>query len=235
MSKRAIILAGGMGTRLKPYTVSLPKPLVPIGTMPVIEIIIRHLANNGFDHITVTLSHMADIIKAFCGDGSKWRIKIDYSYEEKPLSTMGPLRLIDNLPENFLVMNGDVITDLDLLAFYNYHVNKNNLFTISSFTREHKMDYGILQIQDDHLIGFNEKPSYDYQVSMGIYMVNNKILDHIPKNTPYGFDALMADMILKNMRVDVRHHEGYWLDIGRPDDYEQACRDFDDKRINIWK
>ena len=130
MSKRAIILAGGKGTRLKPYTVSLPKPLVPIGEMPILEIIILQLARSGFDHITLTVNHLADIIRAFCGDGSKWGIKIDYSLEDKPLSTMGPLKLISDLPDNFLIMNGDVLTDLDFGQFYDEHVNAGSIITV---------------------------------------------------------------------------------------------------------
>ena len=118
MSKRAIILAGGKGTRLKPYTISLPKPLVPIKDKPILEIIISQLASYGFNHITITINHMADIIKAFFNDGSKWGVKIDYSLEKKPLSTMGPLKLINDLPENFLIMNGDILTDLDFKIFY---------------------------------------------------------------------------------------------------------------------
>ena len=132
MSKRAIILAGGKGTRLKPYTVSLPKPLVPIGEMPILEIIILQLARSGFDHITLTVNHLADIIRAFCGDGSKWGIKIDYSLEDKPLSTMGPLKLISDLPDNFLIMNGDVLTDLDFGQLYDDHVNAGSIFTVSA-------------------------------------------------------------------------------------------------------
>ena len=135
MSKRAIILAGGKGTRLRPYTISIPKPLLPVCDTPILEIIIKQLKENGFDHITIAINHMADIIKAFFADGSKWDIKIDYSLEDKPLSTMGPLKLINNLPENFLVMNGDILTNLSFELFFNYHVENNNLFTISSYNR----------------------------------------------------------------------------------------------------
>ncbi len=135
MSKRAIILAGGKGTRLKPYTIVLPKPLVPIGETPILEIIIKQLIRHGFTHITLTVNHMEDIIKAFFGDGSKWNINIDYSLEDKPLSTMGPLKLIDDLPNDFLIMNGDILTDLNFGEFYNNHIENNNIFTIS-FTKK---------------------------------------------------------------------------------------------------
>ena len=234
MSKRAVLLAGGKGTRLKPYTVSLPKPFVPVGSMPIIEIIIRQLANSGFNHITITINHMADIIKAFCGNGEKWNLKIDYSLEDKPLSTMGPLKLIKDLPEDFLVMNGDVLTDLNFADFYSFHVENKNLFTISSFKREHKVDYGVLEIdQQNKLNSFKEKPSLFYNVSMGVYMVNRTILNYIPADVEYGFDKLMIDLITANHPATVKLFEGYWLDIGRPDDYEKACSDYDNKIFRV--
>ena len=227
MSKRAVILAGGKGTRLKPYTISLPKPLVPIVDTPTIEIIIKQLVKNGFDHITLTVNHMAEIIKAFCGDGSKWGIKIDYSHEKKALSTIAPIKLISELPRNFLLMNGDVITDLDFSSFYNSHSHKNNLFTIASASRKHVNNYGVLSHRDGVLTNFQEKPSIAFEVSMGIYMVNKDILNLIPEDTFFGFDDLMYKMLESNIRVDVVNHKGYWLDIGRPDDYTKATIDYD--------
>ena len=234
MSKRAVILAGGKGTRLKPYTISLPKPLVPVGDMPILEIIIRQLTKSGFDHITITINHMADIIRAFCGDGSKWGTKIDYSLEDKPLSTMGPLKLIKDLPENFLVMNGDVLTDLDFDSFYNNHVISKNIFTISAYSRDQKVDYGVLEVgNDNRLVDFVEKPVNRYNVSMGVYMANREILDYIPENQLYGFDHLMLDLIRYQKPATVKIHSGYWLDIGRPDDYEKACNDMEENKITI--
>lgn len=228
MSRRAIILAGGKGTRLKPYTVSLPKPLVPVGETPILEIIIKQLIKYGFDHITITINHMADIIKAFFGDGSKWNIKIDYSLEDKPLSTMGPLKLIEDLPDNFLIMNGDVLTDLNFCDFYKWHINNKNVFTISSYERKHKNDYGVLEVdKSNKLIGFQEKPVTTFNVSMGVYMANKKILNYIPENEAYGFDHLMLELIEKKENASVIPFDGYWLDIGRPDDYAKACEDID--------
>lgn len=227
MSKRAIILAGGKGTRLKPYTVSLPKPLVPIVDKPIIEIIIQQLVKHGFDHITLTINHMAEIIKAFCGDGVKWGAKIDYSLEDKPLSTMGPLKLINDLPSNFLVMNGDVLTDLNFSKFYNFHIKGQNLFTISSYERHEINDYGVLDVNSEGLLNnFWEKPTNKFEVSMGVYMLNNKVLSLIPKNKAFGFDQLMHAMLKEKRNVVVKKHHGYWLDIGRPDDYEQAAIDY---------
>jgi len=228
MGKRAIILAGGKGTRLKPYTISLPKPLVPVGDTPILEIILRQLKKHGFDHITITVNHMADIIQAFFGDGSKWGIKIDYSLEEKALSTMGPLTLIDDLPDNFLVMNGDVLTDLNFEEFYIGHINKESTFTIGAYKRVDKVEYGVLYCNEkSQLVGFEEKPSKDYLVSMGVYMMSKKNVDFIPKDTFFGFDHLMNKLIQEMILPDIYEFGGYWLDIGRPADYERAIAEYD--------
>lgn len=228
-----MLLAGGRGTRLYPYTLTMPKPLVPISDdVPIIEIIIRQLVRYGFDHITITVNHMADMIRAFCGDGSKWGIKIDYSLETKPLSTMGPLKLIKDLPENFLVMNGDVMTDLDFGAFYDAHVIEGNIFTISAYERDNKIDYGVLDMDENgRLIGFREKPVLHYHVSMGVYMMNRKCLEVIPEDTFYGFDHLMVELIQQHTPAVVKAFKGYWMDIGRPEDYEMARRDYTDGRF----
>ena len=235
MSKRAIILAGGRGTRLKPYTVVLPKPLMPIGEYPILEVIIRQLAQNGFDHVTLAVNHQAEIIKAFFQNGERWGIKIDYSLETIPLGTMGPIKIIKDLPENFLVMNGDVITDLNYKFFFEEHSKSKNIFTISSKKRDNKIDYGVLEISNEgYLSNFKEKPEETYQVSMGIYMVSSEILNYIPINKFYGFDNLMVDLINAGKFVKVKKFNGYWLDIGRPDDYIKAIEDFDNIKNKIF-
>jgi NDP-sugar pyrophosphorylase family protein len=228
MSKHAVVLAGGKGTRLRPYTVVLPKPLMPIGDYPILEVIVRQLVQHGFTHITLAVNHQAELIKAFFGNGVKWNIAIDYSLEDQPLSTMGPLKLIPDLPENFLVMNGDILTDLSFGDFYRKHVDDKRLFTISSHKREQLIDYGVLEMDDsNNLIGFVEKPRTNYEVSMGIYMVNRKIIEFIPENIPYGFDSLMLDLLNAKYDVAVQSYDGHWLDIGRPDDYMEAIEQFD--------
>ncbi len=228
MNRRAVILAGGKGTRLRPYTVVLPKPLMPIGEFPILEVIVRQLANAGFDHVTMAVNHQAEIIRAFFRDGEKWGVRIDYSLEDKPLGTMGPLKLIDNLPENFLVMNGDVLTDLDFAAFHDTHVNQGAVFSISSKKRKQLVDYGVLDTNANGLLtGFREKPGFEFEVSMGIYMVNRGALDYVVPETLYGFDNLMLDLLRDDRQIAVRPFEGYWLDIGRPDDYAQAIDEFE--------
>lgn len=226
MSKRAIIMAGGKGTRLKPYTISLPKPLVPIGDVPILEIIIRQLKKAGFDHITLTVNHMAEIIQAYFAYGSKWGIKIDYSLELKPLSTMGPLTLIPDLPEDFLVMNGDILTDLNFEEFYHSHIANKSNFTIASYLRKDKVEYGVLiRNENSELIQFQEKPENDYLVSMGIYMMNKKNLAYVPHDTFFGFDHLMNALIEQKQYPRIHEFNGHWLDIGRPADYERAVEE----------
>ena len=236
MSKRAIILAGGLGTRLRPYTVVLPKPLMPIGQYPILEVIIRQLSKAGFDHVTLAVNHQAEIIKAFFQGGEKWKIKIDYSQEENPLGTMGPLKLIKDLPKDFLVMNGDVLTDLNFSNFYDQHVGSQKIFSISSILRKQKIDFGVLETDSNqYLVEMKEKPEVSYQVSMGVYMLNEKVLDYIPNDAPFGFDSLMLKLIEVNEKISVTPFSGYWLDIGRPDDYEKAIEEFSflgDKFLN---
>lgn len=228
MSRRAIILAGGLGTRLRPYTVVLPKPLMPIGNYPILEVIVIQLARFGFDHITIAVNHQAEIIKAFFQNGDRWGVRIDYSMENQPLGTMAPLKLIKDLPDNFLVMNGDILTDLNFADFYDQHITDNSIFTISSNRRKNQIDYGVLDIDNNgYLEGFKEKPVINYEVSMGIYMVGNEVMKFIPKNAHYGFDNLMIDLLGAQRKIRVKMFEGYWLDIGRPDDYIKAIEEFD--------
>ena len=232
VNKRAVILAGGKGTRLKPYTMTLPKPLVPLGDKPILEHIIIQLKGHGFTHITITVNHMAEIIKAFFGNGSRWDICIDYTLEDKALSTMGPLTLIQDLPEDFLVMNGDVLTDLNFSDLYNHHVKRNSIFTISSHRRIEKIDYGLLhQDANMKLTKFEEKPSYDFLVSMGVYIVNKSVMEYIPKDTFFGFDHLMHKLLEVNKPANVFEYDGFWLDIGRPSDYELATEKIKDPNL----
>jgi NDP-sugar pyrophosphorylase family protein len=224
---RAVILAGGRGTRLRPYTISLPKPLMPIVEKPILEIIICQLAAQGIEHITLAVNHQADILRAYFADGNKWNVRIDYSLESEPLGTMGPLKLIADLPEAFLVLNGDILTDLNYADFVESHQNENRLFTISAARRVQKIDFGVLEIGDDRMLrGFHEKPSLPYLVSMGVYCLNRRVLDWIPQGRPYGFDHLVLDLLAGHQPICVVTHPGYWLDIGRPDDYDKAIEDW---------
>jgi len=225
---RAIILAGGKGTRLRPYTTLIPKPLVPLGgEYSILEIIIMQLAKSGFTHITLAVNHLSHLIMAYFGDGSRLGVKLDYSLEEGELSTIGPLTLIDDLPEDFLVMNGDILCDLNYQKFFNTHVESGSRISVSAYRRQVMIDFGVLRYDESgHLDEFQEKPQYDFDVSMGIYCINRSVIETLSRGTKYGFDNLMIDGLENKQQIDIRPFSGYWLDIGRPDDYEYADENF---------
>ncbi|MDF3034818.1 MAG: nucleoside-diphosphate-sugar pyrophosphorylase [Paucimonas sp.] len=227
---RAIILAGGKGTRLRPYTTLIPKPLVPLGgKYSILEIILMQLKRNGFTHVTLAVNHLSNLIMAYFGDGSRLGLKLDYSLEEGELSTIGPLTLIDDLPENFLVMNGDILCDLDYRAFFSRHIETDSQISVSAFRRQVKIDFGVLRYDESgRLTAFQEKPVYDFDVSMGIYCINRAVIEALPRGKTYGFDSLMMDGLARGQRIDIRPFSGYWLDIGRPDDYQHADENFDE-------
>lgn len=225
---RAIILAGGKGTRLRPYTTLIPKPLMPLGgKYSILEIIIMQLARSGFTRITLAVNHLSHLIMAYFGDGSRLGVKIDYSLEEDELSTIGPLTLINDLPADFLVMNGDILCNLDYRVFYDTHVQAGSKISVSAYRRQVKIDFGVLRYDEaGHLKEFQEKPALDFDVSMGIYCISRSVIEALPRGVPYGFDNLMIDGLANGQSIDIRPFAGYWLDIGRPDDYEYANENF---------
>jgi NDP-sugar pyrophosphorylase family protein len=226
---KAVILAGGKGTRLKPYTTVIPKPLVPVGERAILEILISRLKKQGVDEIFICLNHFAEIIMAFFGDGSRFGLKIHYSLENEPLGTVAPIKLIRDLPEQFLVMNGDLLTDLNFSNLFNYHVQRQSMLTVSTFTRKTKIDFGVIDVDPLNSVatGFREKPEYTFEVSMGVYVMNRSVLEYVPSGQSFGFDNLMLKLLGSNQAVSIFHYDGYWLDIGRPDDYEKANDDID--------
>jgi NDP-sugar pyrophosphorylase family protein len=204
---------------------------MPIGEYPILEVIVRQLAAQKFERITMAVNHQANLIQAFFGDGSKWGLQIDYSLENEELGTIAPLALIPDLPSTFLLMNGDVLTDLDYRALAEKHAAHGTLFTISAAVRQHIIDYGVLETAGTNtLTGFREKPAVEYLVSMGVYIVDRRITESIPRGTRYSFDHLMLDMLRRGDPVHVERFTGYWLDIGRPDDYMQAIEEFESRR-----
>ena len=180
----------------------------------------------------MAVNHQADILKAYFQDGSKWGLQIDYALETRPLGTMGPLTRIGDLPDHFLVLNGDILTDLDMSRFLDNHVRSSCIFTISAHQRLESLDYGVLEAGDDNrLTGFREKPQHSVLVSMGVYAVNKEVMSFIPDEQPFGFDELMLSLLQAGQPVGVARHAGYWLDIGRPEDYEQANRDLGNGKL----
>ena len=219
----AVVLAGGKGSRLMPHTAELPKPLVEIGGRPVVEYLLNRLKMGGVGRVIMAVNHMADQIEKALGDGSRFGLQIEYSHEPKPLSTVGPIRLIKSLPENFVVANGDILTDLDIGALYRYHLERHAELTVATYRGTEKIDFGVLELDSDNTVtGFREKPDYHFIVSMGIYVFNRSVLDLVPDNKPFGFDELILTMLERRRRVLAYPYDGYWLDIGRPADYEKA-------------
>ncbi|MGE5341779.1 MAG: sugar phosphate nucleotidyltransferase [Candidatus Omnitrophota bacterium] len=222
---KAIILAGGKGTRLRPYTYVLPKPLVPVGEKPILAILLQQLKNHGICDITFCVNHMAELIMAYFGNGEKFGVTIEYSMEQQPLGTIAPLKLLKNLPDNFLLMNGDLLTDLNFLDLYDYHIRSRSLLTVGTYPRKVHIDFGVMHIENHTVTDFIEKPMYEYNVSMGVYVFNRAVLDFVPANEPFGFDHLMQRLLTEKQPINVFPFNGYWLDIGRLEDFEKANRD----------
>jgi len=225
---KAIILAGGRGTRLAPYTTILPKPLMPLGEKPVLELLIERIRESGINEIILAVGYLAELIMSYFGDGSKYGVKLFYQKEEKPLGTAGPIAGIKDLNESFLVVNGDILTTLDFKALLAFHKSKKALVTIALHKRQTKIDYGLIELNDDdRIVSYTEKPVMDHLVSMGIYVFEPSILHFMQENTKQDIPDLIKEVIAKNGIVCGYVSEDYWLDIGRPSDYEQALKDMD--------
>jgi len=225
---QAVILAGGKGTRLKPFTTILPKPLMPINDAPILEIVVRQLKKFGFDRITMAVGYLAALLEAYFGNGDKWGIRIDYSREEEPLGTAGPLKLIRDLDETFLMMNGDILTNLDYSDLMKFHKQYQADATISVYDKLVSIDLGILKYDADQLIyDYIEKPTLNYQVSMGIYVLNRELVSLFPDHSMFDVPDLIKLLIQKNKRVKAYPFHGYWRDIGRYDDYEKALDEYE--------
>ena len=220
---KAVIQAGGEGSRLRPYTFVLPKPLMPVGDIAVIEMLLIWLRKWGIKETYITTGYLGHLIQALCNDGCKWDMKINYTVETEPLSTMGPLRLLDGkLDETFLTLNGDLISDIDLRAFTSFHKASGGLVTVAVTDKEVKVDFGVLESEKDVITEFKEKPVMKFKVSMGIYCMEPQILELIPRGVPFGFDDLMHEMLDQKLPVSTYQHNGLWLDIGREEDFRIA-------------
>ncbi|HOE10287.1 MAG TPA: sugar phosphate nucleotidyltransferase [bacterium] len=230
-TERVVILAGGKGHRLRPFTWVLPKPLVPIGELSILEIVIRQLHYFGFTRITLAVGYRADLVMAVMGDGHRFHVEIDYSIEEKPLGTIGPLSRLGKLEETVLVINGDTLTDLNYVDFLEYHKKQGGIATIAATRRHTTVDFGTLTCDENYrVISFSEKPSFDYIVSMGVYAFSPDILNWIPQDGPFWFDNLMENLLKAGEPVHTYPFLGRWLDIGRLEDYEKAVEEFDQNR-----
>jgi NDP-sugar pyrophosphorylase family protein len=223
----AVVLAGGRGTRLRPYTTTIPKPLVPVGERAILDVVLRQLHDAGVRDVRLAVSHMAELIMAFFGKGEKHGLAISYAVEDQPRGTVGPLAHLADLPEDFIVMNGDVLTDLDYAALYRHHVERGARLTLSTYRRRQPIDFGVLELDADarRVTGFREKPELELDVSMGVYVFHRGLVERIPRDRPYGLDDLVLAMLADGEPIDAYPFSGYWLDLGRPDDYDRANRE----------
>lgn len=235
---RAIIIAGGKGRRLKPYTTIIPKPLVPIDNKySILEIILFQLSSQGFKHVTLAVNHMGKLMESFFGNGKKYGIKIDYSYEDKELGTIAPLKNIKKLPNNFLVMNCDVLTNVNFAKLLNNHIKNKNIATITSRLIDLKSEFGVIETKKNKIINFKEKPIISHNVCIGVNCFNKEILKYIPSKRKFSFDDLLIKLIKNKIIINNYLFKGFWLDIGRPEDYDKINNEFKKniKKFNISK
>lgn len=231
---KAVIMAGGKGTRLQPFTASFPKPLMPLGDMPVLELLLHQLRRAGVDEVYLAVNHLHHLIRAFCGDGSRFGLTINYSLEDSPLGTAGPLGgLLNDVGENFIVTNGDLLTTFDIARLIRSHSERGSDATICVYEREVKIDFGLIQVGPDmSLQGYLEKPMNKHLVSMGLYVLRR---DAIAPHVQLGVHLDMPDLLMKLLNSGNKVHchqqpESFWLDIGRPEDYATAQKMFEDSR-----
>jgi NDP-sugar pyrophosphorylase family protein len=230
---QAIILAGGKGTRLRPYTTVLPKPMMPIGDMPILEILVRQLKQQGIDSIIIAVGYLHHIIESYFKNGEKYGLPISYSIEKGPLGTAGPMHLIfDELEENFIVLNGDLLTSINFKNIFNYHIRQNAAATIATFRRTVNIDYGVLELnQNSELTNYSEKPSFDYKVSMGINVFKKSAIKPLIQHGEYlDMPDLMMKLKQKNQKVFCYQEDCEWLDIGRLEDYSIAVETYESKK-----
>ncbi len=229
-----LIQAGGKGTRLRPYTAVLPKPLMPIGDLPVIEIVLRQLAKHGARDVTVSIGHLGQLLQAVLGDGGAYGLSIRYLTEDQPLGTIGPFRLLPRPDGPVMVMNGDLLTDLDYTAFVEHHRRSGCQLTIGSYRCSVPVSLGVLDIDEGNRItGFREKPTLHYWASMGVYILEPEVWDLVPPDRQFGFDRLMEHVLAGAIEAGVYRFDGIWLDIGRPEDYAEAAETFERERTRL--
>ena len=232
---RAVILAGGKGTRLRPFTASFPKALVPLGDKPVLEVLIEHLARHNVTDVTLTLGHLAALVRAYFEQRRPLDGRVTMRYvEREPTGTAGSLSLVPDLSETFLAMNADLLTDLDIGRLVAYHREQKAMLTIATHTRTVRMDLGVIDVGDDGRVrDYHEKPETSHQVSMGIYVYEPAVLKHIEPGRYLDFPTLVLRLLERGERVSAYRTDCLWLDIGRPDDYARAQELYAEKRESV--
>jgi NDP-sugar pyrophosphorylase family protein len=228
-----IVLAGGKGTRLAPYTTVLPKPLMPVGDMPVLEILLRRLAQAELRTVHLAVGHLAELIEAFFGDGSRFGIDLRYLREHEPLGTAGPLASLETPSPRLLVMNGDLLTGLDFRELLAAHEASDAAATVAIHRRDVSIDFGVAHLDGNRIVGFDEKPTHSYHVSMGVYVFEREVVQLVPAGERFDFPDLLQTMLDRRLAVNAHVSDAFWLDIGRHDDYELAVRRFEELRPEL--
>lgn len=223
---QSIILAGGRGSRLDPYTKILPKPLFPIGDKPIAAILVNQLKSAGFDEIIMCLGYLADLLMVYFKDGRQFGVPIRYSVETKPLGTAGPLKKVNNLEDVFLVVNGDELTTLDFKALYEHHLRRQADMTVAVQRKTISTSVGVLGIKDGQITAYSEKPTINYWASMGIYVVNKWVLSLIPENERFDMPELVQLLLQEAAQVVCFENRDYWFDIGSLADLEKANSEY---------
>jgi NDP-sugar pyrophosphorylase family protein len=234
---KAVILAGGKGTRLAPYTYILPKPMMPVGDHAILEVLLKQLSHSGVKDIVLTVGHLAHLMQAYFKNGEQYGLNISYSVESEPLGTAGPLTLVDSLDETFLVCNGDVLTLLDVNDLIQFHRENGAVCTIASHLRTHKINLGVLEYDGlpNQVAKYIEKPTLDFKVSMGIYVFEPEVMQYIPKGKYYDFPTLVQDLLEADELVMSYPYDGYWRDLGDHEDYLAAVEDFEIMRAQFLR
>jgi NDP-mannose synthase len=227
---RAAILAGGMGTRLAPYTTVLPKPLVPVGQRPILELIIRQLSAAGFNRLDLCVAHLGELIRAYLQESGAIPdgMTIAYNWEDQPLGTAGAIREINPPAEPLLVMNGDILTTIDYADLMRHHVESGAALTVATHSKEVKIDLGVIEADGIDIVGYNEKPTLGYQVSMGIYVYGPEAVAHIPEGR-FDFPDLVLALIAAGKRVASYPFDGAWFDVGTPEEHRLATEAYEEQ------
>lgn len=224
---QTIILAGGRGSRLDPYTRILPKPLFPIGDKPIAAILVLQLKRAGADEIIMCLGYLADLLRTYFRDGDDFGMTIRYSEETEPLGTAGPLRKVTDLQEDFLVVNGDELTTLDFRALYEHHLAMKADMTVAVQMKKTQSSFGVLEVKDGQVTAYSEKPTQNYWASMGIYVLNKRVLSFIPENEKFDMPDLVRGLLQEGAQVVSYESQDLWFDIGTMSDLEKAKEEFE--------
>lgn len=227
---KAVLLAGGRGRRLEPFTTTIPKPLFPLGEKPILQIIIEQLIKVGITEFIISIGYLGELIEAYFGNGLKFNCRIEYIRESTPLGTAGAISLIPKIKDDFIFMNGDILTTMNFIEAYNYHKNNNNLLTLCTYKKSVKSSLGIINIDEQsNVTSYLEKPTNEYLVSSGIYIMHPKIKNYINKNEKIDLPQLIQRLIRKDMKVKTFDITGAWFDIGTPGDLEMALKFYENK------